>query len=216
MQIRSRPGVVTDQRPASRGVRAARGALGAVAATLIAAASHALVGGSITWVAVLATAMLALPICTVLAGRVGSLWRLTAAVGAAQGIYHWCFAGLGIAPSGASGADGAGAALPAHAEHLRAVTAFAPQLAATGVADLAMWAAHLAAAAITVLLLQRGERAIMALLRLVRRALPCVVPRVGVTAFPTPVRLTADAAAMHVARILTAASITHRGPPAQV
>ncbi len=198
-------------RGVSRAARTLRGAAAAGAATLLAAASHALVGGTVTCIAVVATMVLALPICTALAGRLGSLWRLSAAVLLAQFLYHWSFAGLGgrIAGGGASGSPE-----PAHAEHLRAVTSFAPQLASAGTANASMWIAHLVAATLTITLLHRGERAVLGLLRLMLRALPLERPRalsvptaprsaLPLTDFPLP-RL----------RLWVASAITHRGPPA--
>src|SRR5690606_28685168 len=110
-------GAVTDPRsPATRAARTARGALGAGAATLLAAVSHALAGGTITPLAVGATALLALPLCVGLAGRIGSLWRLSLAVGASQFLYHWSFWGLGT-----SSAPGGAEPVPHHASHLTAV-----------------------------------------------------------------------------------------------
>ena len=53
----------------SRASRTARGAFGALAATLLAAASHSLAGGSVTLFALVATSLLALPLCVALAGR---------------------------------------------------------------------------------------------------------------------------------------------------
>ena len=203
----------------TRAVRTARGAAGAAIATLFAAVSHGLAGGVITPLAVVATAVIALPICVALAGRTGSLWRLALGVSVSQFLYHWTFSGLGIA-SGAGSTPAAEqlAALGPHAAHLGAMP-FAPALVASGAADAWMWAAHALAAALTVALVHRGERAAIHLLSLVRSAL---VPafrfgnagvRVGRSGRP------AAAPILHVLptlreRLTVLSAISHRGPPA--
>lgn len=87
----------------SRATRTARGTVGALIATLFAAASHALGGGEAAPFAMLVAGVLALPVCVALAGRLGSLWRLGLAVTASQLLYHWCFSVLGAA-AGTAGA----------------------------------------------------------------------------------------------------------------
>ena len=193
--------------PLSRAARVGRGAAGSLAATALAAASHTLAGGVVTWLAVLATALVALPLSVALAGRVGSLWRLSLAVGAAQVLYHWSFAGLGAASGGA-----APSAAPAHAAHLAAVDAFSPALAQAGGADALMWAGHGVAAAATIALLHRGERAVLALLSLVRRAVPVAHPAVPPVLQRPRVPVAAPAPALRL-RLFSPAAITHRGPP---
>lgn len=187
----------------SRAHRVMRGVGGAGIATLLAAASHGIAGGAITWIAVVATALVALPLCTALAGRVGSLWRLSIAVTSAQFLYHWSFAGLGLSQN-------ASTPLPAHAAHMNALNTFM----VTANADTTMWTLHALAAAATIALIHRGERAFLGLLRLVQRALPHVAP--PLLGVPHP--RTAPAAQTHrvsvVARLWSAAVITHRGPPA--
>lgn len=189
-----------------------RGSLGAVVATLLAAASHGLAGGVITWASVAATVVFTLPLCVAFAGRVGSLWRLTAAIAAAQFLYHWMFAGLGLANSAEAGA-GAGIPVAPHAAHLAALQSFSPDLATAGAADAAMWVGHAAAAVVTIALLHRGERAFLALRHALRRVLPDRAPR-------TPAPLARPIRALGVLadvtlrdRLLTAAAITRRGPP---
>lgn len=200
----------------SRPVRTLRGFLGATVATLFAAASHALAGGDISGLGIVVTGILALPLCVLLAGRIASLWRLTLAVGAAQFLYHWAFAGLGAASvSGASAETGP---VSPHAAHLAAMQSFTPDgLGASP--DAVMWLSHALAAAVTVALLYRGERAGLALLRIFSRAVPLVV---GSLRMPTPARprltlISIPSAAMRLRdRLLTAAAITHRGPPLSV
>ncbi|MGJ3191486.1 hypothetical protein [Paenarthrobacter sp. FR1] len=73
----------------ARKARFLRAWAGAAAATLIAAASHALAGGNPPAVPVLMLSLaLSGPVCIALAGRVLSLWRLTAAVVTSQALFH--------------------------------------------------------------------------------------------------------------------------------
>ena len=196
----------------TRGTRAARGAAGAAIATLLAAASHALAGGDTSWLAVVATAVLALPVCTLLAGRIGSLWRLGIAVTAAQFPFHWALSGIG-APSTA-GVDASQAVAP-HAAHLAALQGFAPDATASAV-DAGMWLGHALAAIATIALLHAGERAFLGLVRLVRRALPLTAPAAPSHAARAQRQPAADTSYVPVLieRLLGHAAITHRGPPA--
>jgi len=194
----------------SRAVRTARGAFGAGAATLIAAASHALAGGAITWFAIVATALVALPLCVALAGRVGSLWRLALAIAAAQFLYHWSFAGIGAASAGQGGPA------PLHAHHLGlgAASALGSTLSAAPTVDAAMWIGHALAALATIALLHRGERAFLSLIHLVRRAILPALHAPAPAAAPRVPRVRSEAGAPLLDRLCTPAAITHRGPPA--
>lgn len=192
----------------SREARVLRGLAGATIATLLASASHALAGGAITWLAVVATAVLALPLCVALAGRVGSLWRLSLAVASSQFLFHWSFAGLGVSTGDRV------ESLPLHAGH--AALLFTPGTVggaeAFDQAGITMWAGHLLAALVTIALLHRGEQAVVSLLRLVQRAIPLDRPRVlalPAVALRIPVREFAPL----VGRLLGSGPITHRGPP---
>lgn len=185
-----------------------RGAVGALIATLLAAASHSLAGGVITSASVAATVIFTLPLCVALAGRVGSLWRLSVAVGVAQFVYHWTFAGLGLASGSAAG----GPMESPHAAHLAAIQSFTPELAAAGAADASMWIWHGIAAVLTICLLHRGEHAFLALRRALLRALPTErVREPAPLARPLPQFLAAVAPLCD--RFLLTSAITHRGPP---
>lgn len=191
----------------SRGVRTARGTVAAIAATLIAAISHSAAGGSITPPAVIATAMLALPICVALAGRLGSLTRVSVAVILSQLPYHWTFWGLGLGDGPAASAQQLG-----HAAHLAA--AFSPDAVASGAATGAMWLSHLGAAVLTIALLHHGEGAAIELLRLIRRALPRAVPAPSAIPHLATIRPRVDTS-IPVATCAHLSTISHRGPPAQ-
>lgn len=157
------------QQPLSRAARTARGAVGAALSTVLAAASHSLAAGEISAFAVIVTAIIALPFCVALAGRVASLWRVALAVGASQFLYHWAFAGLGV--SGAL-AGGSGFPMGSHAAHLASLERFVPDVIEAGSADALMWLLHGVAAVLSTILVARGERAVIALGRSIRRALP--------------------------------------------
>lgn len=206
---------MSDQRAMSRAVRTARGAFGALAATLLAAVSHALAGGLMTAFAVVATTIFALPLCVLLAGKIGSLWRLAIAVSVAQFVYHWSFAGIGATQLSSLG-SGAEAVSP-HAAHLGLLTSpFVPTAstaAITANAEALMWLAHALAAVLTVTLMHSGERAFLHVMRLLRSAVPVRVP----SAIRLPVRPAIlevfYAAPTRVAPVFLSA-ISHRGPPA--
>ncbi|KIP53734.1 hypothetical protein [Leucobacter komagatae] len=157
------------QQPLSRAARTARGVIGAALSTVLAAASHSLAGGEISAFAVVITAIIALPFCVALAGRVASVWRVGLAVGASQFLYHWAFAGIGV-----SGALATPSAFPmgSHAAHLASLERFVPDVVEAGSADALMWVMHAIAAVLSTLLVARGERAALALGRTIRRALP--------------------------------------------
>lgn len=201
---------MNERPPMSRAVRTARGAFGALAATLLAVASHGLAGGIATPLAVIATVVLALPLCVLLAGRVGSLWRLSLAVVPAQFVYHWSFAGLGA--SQLSSAQGRGSAHSAHFVFSESV-ALTPELTTSGIADAWMWTAHALAAVLTIALMHRGEQAAMHLLRVLRSTLSIRL----MSAVTLPQRgailahLTADTPRIQQPFLST---VSRRGPPA--
>lgn len=215
----------------SRATRAWRGVLGALVATILAAGSHALAGGSVTWLALIATTVLAAPLCVALAGRIASVWRLAIGVGASQLLYHWSFAGLGEAA--ADSLTSGGLPVSPHALHTAWFSGvFAAPGAAARVAEgsgaswvsgaagasgasaeLAMWVAHAVAAALTIALLARGERAFLALTRLIGRAvaLPGLRPAFG---WPrTAARAPFVVPHFDLLRLIGIAAINHRGPP---
>lgn len=204
---------MSEQRAMSRAVRTARGAFGALAATLLAAVSHSLAGGVMTAFAIVATTLFALPLCVLLAGKIGSLWRLAIAVSVAQFVYHWSFAGIGATQLGAIG-QGSAAVSP-HAAHLGLLTAspFVPTAAIAANAEAWMWAAHALAATLTVALMHSGERAFLHVARLLRSAVPVRIP--GAIQLPArPAILEVFYAAPSRVAPVFLSAISHRGPPA--
>ncbi|MCB1274341.1 MAG: hypothetical protein KDB25_08125 [Leucobacter sp.] len=205
-------GGVSEQRvPMTRAARTARGALGATVATLLAATSHGLAGGAITPIAILATALVALPLCVALAGRIGSLWRLSLAVGASQLLYHWSFWSLGT-PGGGIPLHAHGGVAPMGFVDATGMSGAVASTAGTGGADTGMWIAHAVAAVLTIALLHRGELAVTVLARLILRVLPLPRPRPITTTGPRvrPVRL--PVRPLHE-RLVALSAISHRGPP---
>lgn len=194
----------------SRAARTARGALGAFAATVLAAASHALAGGLVTPLGIAATFVLALPLCVALAGRVASLWRLALGVSASQFIYHWSFAGLGAATESSGFLSGAPSG---HAHHFT-TTVFVPALAEADGQGWAMWIAHAIAALATIALLATGERAILGLRTLIARLLPSTLRVPTMPAVRTVSRGIVARGHSLRARLISLSAISHRGPPA--
>lgn len=169
----------------SRGAsRLLRGWAAAFVATLLAAGSHTVAnlvdsGAShaahsagpapILWILTLA---LAGPVCTALAGRTLSWWRLSAGVTASQLLFHWLYSATADPAAACTLTDlHGGHGVPGtHAGHLEglvnagtgsesgAVSSYVPGVEATLPEDSpAMAVAHLLAAVVTVLVLRRGE-----------------------------------------------------------
>jgi len=180
----------------SRSARAARGAVVALIATLVAAFSHTLAGGVPPSVfGLTASLVLSIAACTLLTGRTLSLPRLTASVAVSQAMFHALFGTLGTPTAVAHEHAPTLADAPASAEHAE------------------MLLAHIAAGLVTLVVLRYSERAFwgvretarLLLARLTVAPLP-VVPhrsRPAVTA-PTPWR---DLGVLFSA-------MRYRGPPA--
>ncbi|AUG29532.1 hypothetical protein CXR34_08785 [Microbacterium hominis] len=115
------------------------------------------------WLNVLVALVLALPVCVFLAGRALSWFRLAVAVSISQLLFH----ALLSVPLGVSGAPA-----PAHDHHamgssmLSSIGGVAVSMPDHAVADGSMWVAHVVAALITVLMLGRGEQAVLAVAQL--------------------------------------------------
>jgi hypothetical protein len=167
---------------AVRRQRALRGFSASTVATTIAAAAHTFGGGDApAWWLVLGVVLLSAPAAVWLVGRRLSVRGIAAAVGVSQGLLHVTFAAVGsAAPRGGLGH---------HSMHVAAA-----DLAAGGHLhlDAGMLVAHVAAAALTTVLLCHGERLLRALARGMRRLLAPVTARplalAAVPATPTPRR----------------------------
>ena len=146
----------------SRAPRALRGLIGASVATFIALLSHVAGGGAMPgWIGIAVPWVLSVMVCTLLAGRALSLWRLALAVTISQLLFHTLFV-LGFVASGLStGGQSAHAGPGSHSAQLlmplpaAAVSALPPD------ATMLLW--HGFAAVVTVAALYRGERALLKL-----------------------------------------------------
>lgn len=142
----------------TRQLRLVRAAAVSSVATLLAAVSHTLGGGSAPHpLLILAVATLLTPLCALLVGVRPSRSRVAAAVLLAQAAFHLLFQVLG-SPTGSAVADTSG-----HAHHLD--LALLGPVASVPVADAAMLGAHVIAAALTTLLIWHGEALAQAVAR---------------------------------------------------
>ena len=177
----------------TRAARLVRGWAAALAATAVAAASHVLAGGAIPHpsIVLFCLALSAMVSCA-LSGRSLSLPRTAGAVLASQGIFHLLFTvgGAGMV-GGTSAAAGPGAGShAAHAGHATSTdpTALAAQISDAGDAgaagvmgmaghsSAAMWLGHLIAAVATVVLLRKGEAALLRILVAMRLRITTILP----------------------------------------
>ncbi|MFI6426743.1 hypothetical protein [Promicromonospora sp. NPDC050880] len=153
----------------ARRVRALRGGLAASSATFVALASHLAAGGAMPGpLGVLVPLALSLPICVAWAGRRLSLVGLSASVVASQLFFHVLFL-LGTPASGGS-APTAGHHHGAVVPPVPAAGAAADHTAGMAHADVTMWVWHALAAAVTVVVLYRGELLLLRLRELAVRA----------------------------------------------
>lgn len=140
----------------SRSIRALRGALAALFATVVALISHVLAGGQVHGLLGLMLPLsISIMVCTLLSGRRFSLFRLSIAVAVSQFFFHGLFT---------MGADHPGSMImPANSghDHLMDTVAMASteSLAMAGHAahDGSMMFAHILAAIATILVLHRSE-----------------------------------------------------------
>lgn len=197
----------------SRRTRLLRGTVAATIATFLALMSHVVAGGAVPgWVGMAVPWTLAVAVCTLLAGRTLSLWRVGAAVAASQVLFHTLFV-LGDATPGVAGSTHHHGTLPLPLPlPVSTVAALTP--------DTTMWLLHAAAAVITVAIVHRGERTARTLLALARSITRSVRARWAVAAgvaAPVPRGATA-ARAVTEPGIPThlshhTAVIARRGPP---
>lgn len=191
-----------------RGTRAVRGAVAASVATFVALLSHVSSGGELPGiVGVVVPLALSFVVCTVLAGRRLSAWRLTPAVTLSQLLFHTLFV-LGSFDLGVAGHVHGALASP-----------LAPTLASpAAAADAAMWLGHGFAAVVTVVALHRGERALAAILLGAARCVAWLRSRLHLVADvvrPVPVRrvVPETIAIARPAWALPMSSARRRGPP---
>lgn len=130
------------------------------------------------WIGVAVPLALSLLVCTLLAGRRLSIWRLAIAVGASQFFFHMLFVLGTFAPGAATGAGGhhghgAMASLPADSS-----AALDAGAALMSHSDATMWLWHAIAAIATTAALHRGEATARALRRIAVRIVTWVRRRI--------------------------------------
>ncbi|NYE19366.1 hypothetical protein [Microbacterium immunditiarum] len=196
----------------SRASRALRGTVAASVATFVALLSHVASGGGLPgWLGIVVPWVLSVMVCTLLAGRALSLVRLAGAVALSQLLFHALFVlGTGAPSPAVAGHHHGGTTTP--------LPALGDEATAMLVADSAMWVSHAIAAVVTVVVLYRGEQAIMRLrgilaelrawaVRFVARVVPVPLPA------PVAASLGDAASGWHVARSPELSPLVRRGPP---
>lgn len=200
----------------SRRVKAVRGSITATFAVAVALLFHVLAGGALPGPAgILIPLALALPVCVAVSVSRLSLLRLSVSVSVSQALFHTLFV-FGTVPfaehsghqHGAVSFEGA--QLPASAAHVHGGHLPGAQFDTT-----TMVLAHVIAAAITVLALHRGERAIRAVLGAAKRVILRAVriaqpPKISPAPKPMPLN-------PHVSvtpRLCPLRQHARRGPPA--
>ena len=150
-------------------------------AIFTALAGHVSAGGAMPGpLGILVPWMLAFMVCVLLAGRRLSVVRLGLSVAVSQFLFHALFVLGTVTPSGVSVGHVHGAPL-----QLPAVSAEA----AMSTADGMMWFGHAIAAAVTVIVLHRGERMLLTLQALAAQAVRWVRRRIdAVLVAPSPLR----------------------------
>ena len=199
----------------SRGARVIRGLLASAVAIFVAALFHVAGGGAAPGVIPLALSMAFASLASIaLTARRLSLWRLSAAVGLSQLLFHLLF-GLGSGTVTFASATAAGTTHLHPGAHL-VMTAGAMPAAHSDLTP-SMWAMHLIAAVITVVALRFGEQSFWGLLQSTRMR----VARIAERLVATPVAIDRTPAVLpgpQPARLrdlgLPRGRMRHRGPPA--
>ncbi|WP_349897138.1 hypothetical protein [Parafrigoribacterium soli] len=197
---------------ATRWARVARGLVAAGLSLFVAAFCHIASGGlTPTLFALVSCFVISSFVCVALSGKRLSLPKLSASVVLSQFLFHSVFSLWTAAPSGF-----------AHAGHVHGdVFAFTP-LSPVVPADAGMWFAHLAAAAVTIAALRRGESAFWGLLRLARlrfarlsmRSLFSMLALARATSTPHPIAPVERVLPLRDLVLLHTSS-DHRGPPSR-
>lgn len=193
-----------------RQLRIVRGSSASVTATLIAALSHTLGGGQLPHpLLILAVSVLLTPIASLLVGRATRLPSIVAAVGVTQAVFHLLFDLTGATV-------GSGPHVSGHQHGALDLTALAQtpsaSLAHTSHGDAAMIFAHACAAAVTAVMLWRGELMLSMIAHWVRAVLrrpePLPEPQL-----PAVRPLLCARLAPTIARV-SLGDVCRRGPPA--
>ncbi|MGP6171384.1 hypothetical protein ACTU6U_04885 [Microbacterium sp. A196] len=181
----------------SRQLRLVRGAAASSIATIIAAVSHTIGGGTAPHpLLIVALSVFITPIAALLIGSRPSLVRLGATVLLSQTVFHTLFVALNATVT------------PTIAGHNH-VLALGP-VTATVAPDAGMLGAHVIAAVFTIVLLWRGESILRAIARWVRSALRARVPHLQAT-WPAPASIAVTART--IIKAIRVGDLSRRGPP---
>ena len=199
-----------------RVLRVIRGLGASTTATFVAALFHEAGGGAApSWAVVAFGLALASLAAIALAGTRASLWRLTAAVGVSQLLFHGLFTAAGDG-SGVTAAD-PHAGMAGHGGPALAIPGLdGATVGGASALDAGMVLSHGAALVVTVLALRHGEAALRALVRasglrvLLALAIPFLRPDGRPTAALARVARAPRPLGDLVARI---GRLRHRGPP---
>ncbi len=204
--------------PVRGSARLLRGLLSAVPAVGFAAAAHTAAGHHAPHAVVIILALaVSIPLCTALSGVRLSRRRLVAAVLSSQAVLHGLFE---LFPAQQAARHSATPAAPGHAHHETvAVLSAGTEThvhAGLGDLDLAMTAAHMGAAAVTYMLLRRGETLLCALAAvLMLTPVVTLLAGVGTLTDDRAARRAPPAPVRHAAGVWNGAGPrTLRGPPA--
>jgi hypothetical protein len=200
---------------ATRWARLSRGMLASGLAIFVAALFHVAGGGSAPGPVALALSMAFATLASVaLTTRRLSLWRLTAAVGVSQFLFHLLFS-LGDSGSGARFTAPGGMAHLHPGSHLTMTVGAMPAAHGTDLSP-SMWLTHATAVLVTVIALRFGEQAFWGLFETARVRLVRAAERLVVVPVAVGPSITATATA-EPARLrdlgLPLARLRHRGPP---
>lgn len=196
-----------------------RGSIAAGIATFVALSSHVASGGTMpALLGILVPLLLSWCLCVLLSGRSLSLPRLSVSVIASQALFHALFV---LGSPIAAGASRALSAVPQHHAHALTVLPTGQLSEHTMLlmrGGLLMWLGHLAAAAVTILALYRGERSVRTICQVVRQLLASLGAQVQPSLLLTiPVRpavpLLAGSSDWSVLSRLRESCVTRRGPP---
>ncbi|KAA9156417.1 hypothetical protein F6B41_01930 [Microbacterium lushaniae] len=184
-------------------------------ATFVALVSHVTGGGQMPgWLGVVVPLVLSVAVCTVLAGRRLSLWRMSLAVAVSQMCFHTLFVLGTFSPSAAAGESSS------HHMHGSVPILMDDSAAATHLhAGASMWLMHGVAAVVTIAALYRGERTFNRLreiavefTRWARRRLSPVLIALPIAPAHPLVPVTVEQSRPVVSLLVF--SVTRRGPPA--
>ena len=203
----------------SRGARVARGFAAAGVATLVAALFHMAGGGEAPSALALTLSLVFSSLASiVLVGKRVAPWRVTLSVAVSQFLFHALFT---LSPSASFSGMPMGGHLhagmhltlvPGAPAAVDAVTAGPTFLGA----DVWMWLAHAAAAALTIAVLLHGERTLLAVARFAFFTLHRFVDRVAAVTPVATNRVSTPVdtvpATLHGLQALIGA-LRHRGPP---